>query len=93
MKKEVLRGSKADIIKLVNTHQMAQMLKKQVQGAITQLFSLQTEPKKKLEQQIVPQTNLPNVGDEGQILVELVAILDRRMINKHHCAVTQVLVH
>ncbi|XP_077242379.1 uncharacterized protein LOC143882872 [Tasmannia lanceolata] len=48
--------------------------------------------KKKLGQQVVPQTQLPQVDNEGHIQLEPVAILDCRLVNRNNQAITQVLV-
>ncbi|XP_077223447.1 uncharacterized protein LOC143857059 [Tasmannia lanceolata] len=48
--------------------------------------------KRKIGDSVVPIVNLPEVGSEGQLLIEPVAILDRRIVRKGNVAVTQVLV-
>ncbi|KAL8155439.1 hypothetical protein AgCh_000724 [Apium graveolens] len=47
---------------------------------------------KKLGHKSVPITELPELGDEGQFLIEPVAILNRRMVKKKNVAVPQVLI-
>ncbi|TXG68060.1 hypothetical protein EZV62_009335 [Acer yangbiense] len=49
--------------------------------------------KKRVGDDIIPQTQLPNVRDDGRIQLEPVAILERRMVKRHNRSITQVLVH
>lgn len=46
-----------------------------------------------LGQDAVVQTELPLVGEDGQMQLEPVAILDRKLVKQHNRPVTKVLVH
>ena len=48
--------------------------------------------KRKLGQQVITEPTLPPINSNGQFLVELIAILERRVVNKQNRAVPQVLV-